>query len=107
MNNNAAQEVEAENRGAFSTVEAAFQSLFELLSYASTMIFARPSEFRWPTLISVIAVVSASTVYTTFTRIRRGHLLHLDRLTKWLSTGAGKQRERERGIERITIHGEV
>ncbi|RYP08038.1 hypothetical protein DL765_008932 [Monosporascus sp. GIB2] len=37
-------EVEPEHRGSFSTVEAGFQNLFELLSYASTIIFSRPDQ---------------------------------------------------------------
>ncbi|KAK9424218.1 putative Ferroporti-1 [Seiridium unicorne] len=41
-------EVEADHRGTFSTVEAAFQNLFELFSYVTTIIFSRPDQFQWP-----------------------------------------------------------
>ncbi|KAK9792193.1 putative Ferroporti-1 [Seiridium cardinale] len=41
-------EVEADYRGTFSTVEAAFQNLFELFSYVTTIIFSRPDQFQWP-----------------------------------------------------------
>ncbi|RMD41694.1 hypothetical protein DV735_g3464, partial [Chaetothyriales sp. CBS 134920] len=44
------EEVEPDHRGAFSSVEAAFHSAFELLSYACTVYFSKPAQFRWPTL---------------------------------------------------------
>ncbi|KAI8284286.1 hypothetical protein K4K56_010206 [Colletotrichum sp. SAR 10_98] len=74
------EDVEAENRGAFSSVEAAWQNAFELLSYASTIAFFRPEQFRWPSLLSVAAVATASAAYTLFVYLRRGHLLHLNAL---------------------------
>lgn len=70
------QEVESEYRGTFSTVEVSFQNLFELLSYASTIIFSRPDQFQWPVVISVVAVYAAGCLYTAFVRRRRGHLFH-------------------------------
>lgn len=71
------QDIEAEARGSFSSTEAAWQNLFEICSYISTMIFSRPDQFRWPALISVIAVALAGLLYAMFVRIQRGHLLHL------------------------------
>lgn len=70
------QEVEFDHRGAFSTVEAAFQNLFEMLSYAVTIVFSRPDQFQWPVVISVLAVYMAGGLYTSFVRKRRGHLFH-------------------------------
>lgn len=70
------QEVEPDYRGTFSTVEATFQNVFELLSYVSTIIFSRPDQFQWPMVISVAAVYSAGGLYSLFVRKRRGHLLH-------------------------------
>ncbi|PNY26977.1 Solute carrier family 40 member 1, partial [Tolypocladium capitatum] len=70
------QEVEADYRGTFSAVEAAFQNLFELLSFVTTIIFSRPDQFRWPVIISVVAVYIAGGLYTLFVRRRRGHLFH-------------------------------
>ncbi|ETS00227.1 iron transporter [Trichoderma reesei RUT C-30] len=78
------EEVEAEHRGVFSSVEAAFQNGFELLAYASTIVFSRPEEFKWPSLISALAVASASGAYAAFVYLRRGHLLHLGALTSLL-----------------------
>ncbi|KAL2128819.1 hypothetical protein VTI74DRAFT_8599 [Chaetomium olivicolor] len=95
------EDVEAESRGAFSSVEAAWQNAFELLSFTSTVIFSHPEQFKWPSLISVGAVILAWAAYTLFAYIRRGHLLHLDTLTRILGNNKGKQRERERAIHRI------
>ncbi|RMZ92510.1 hypothetical protein DV736_g253, partial [Chaetothyriales sp. CBS 134916] len=58
------EEVEPPHRGAFSSVEAAFQNAFELLSYACTVYFARPTQFRWPALISLVAVYTAGAVHS-------------------------------------------
>ncbi|KAM0322869.1 hypothetical protein ACHAQA_009210, partial [Verticillium albo-atrum] len=66
------EEVEAESRGKFSSIEAAFQSAFELVSYTSTIIFFQPSAFQWPSLISVSAVTTASLLYMVHV-VRRGH----------------------------------
>ncbi|KAJ4146843.1 hypothetical protein LMH87_001402 [Akanthomyces muscarius] len=96
------EDVEAGSRGAFSAIEAAWQNLFEILSYASTIVFFRPDQFKWPSLISVAAVTSASAAYTVFVYQRRGHLLHLNAITRFLGSSMGKQRERERVIDRIT-----
>lgn len=72
-----AQEVEADQRGNFSTAESAFQNLFELLAFATTIVFPRPEDFHWPTLLSLVAVYSAAALYAPFARSRRGHLLHM------------------------------
>jgi iron-regulated transporter 1 len=101
------QDVEAESRGAFSSVEAAWQNAFELLSFASTIIFSRPEQFKWPSLISVGAVSSAWASYSLFVYMRRGHLLHLDALTRILRSSKGKQREREQAIRRITSETDI
>jgi iron-regulated transporter 1 len=71
------EEVDGNSRGAFSTVEASFQNLFELLSYVSTIVFSRPDQFRWPVVISVVVVYTAGCLYAVFVRRRRGHLVHI------------------------------
>jgi len=80
------------NRGAFSSVEAAWQNAFELCSYISTVIFSDPEQFRWPGLLSVIAVYTAGVLYAAFVRKRRGHLLHLSRLMMLRAWEDGLQR---------------
>ncbi|KAF7516731.1 hypothetical protein G7054_g14039 [Neopestalotiopsis clavispora] len=59
-------EVEADHRGTFSTVEAAFQNLFEMFSYVTTIVFSDPKQFQWPVVISVIAVYMAGGMYAYF-----------------------------------------
>ncbi|KAF1985540.1 iron-regulated transporter [Aulographum hederae CBS 113979] len=92
------EEVEASARGVFSSVEAAWQNGFEILSYASTLALSRPNQFKFPALISVLAVATASLAYTLFVRMRRGHLVHLEKV---LCTSTEKRRERQQAIERI------
>lgn len=70
------QAVESDQRGSFSAMEASVQSTFELLSFASTAIFARPDQFKIPAAISAAAVVLAGLMYAFFVRQRRGHLFH-------------------------------
>lgn len=70
-------EVEAEERGSFSSTEASLQNLFELCAYATTVVWARPDQFRYPVLVSTVAILVASGLYTSFVRRRRGHLTHL------------------------------
>ncbi|KAJ4269996.1 hypothetical protein NW762_001669 [Fusarium torreyae] len=70
------EEVEAENRGAFSAVEASWQNVFEMCSYTSAIIFSSPSQFHNPTALSVTAVFFAWVLYSSFVKKRRGHLVH-------------------------------
>ncbi|WXC65220.1 hypothetical protein SNK03_011026 [Fusarium graminearum] len=70
------EEVEAQNRGAFSAVEASWQHVFEMYAYTSTIIFSSPSEFHNPTALSVAAVLFAWVLYSLFVKKRRGHLVH-------------------------------
>lgn len=57
-------------------MESSLQNAFELLSFASTVVFARPEQFKFPATISAVAVALAGAVYAVFVRQRRGHLLH-------------------------------
>jgi iron-regulated transporter 1 len=70
------QAVESDQRGSFSAMEASVQNTFELLSFISTAIFARPDQFRIPAAISAAAVVLAGLMYAFFVRQQRGHLFH-------------------------------
>lgn len=70
------EEVEAEVRGTFSSQEFAFQNVFEMLSFASTIVFAKPDQFKIPSAISAGAVGAAGVLYAAFVRKRRGHLVH-------------------------------
>ncbi|CAD0097027.1 unnamed protein product, partial [Aureobasidium vineae] len=74
--------VESDQRGSFSAMEASVQNTFELLSFASTAIFAQPDQFRVPAAISVAAVMLAGLMYASFVRQRRGHLFHASKCMK-------------------------
>ncbi|ETN43452.1 uncharacterized protein HMPREF1541_02611 [Cyphellophora europaea CBS 101466] len=70
------EEVQAEYRGSFSSIEASLQNGFELCSFAATMVFSQPEQFQWPVLLSCSAVYVAGVLYAWFVRDRRGHLVH-------------------------------
>lgn len=73
------QEVEQQDRGTFSSQEFALQNIFEMLAFASTIVFPRPSQFKFPATISAIAVGLSGVLFAMFVRSRRGHLIHLCR----------------------------
>jgi len=65
-------EVEPELRGSFSALETSLQNVFEMLAFASTVVFARPDQFKYPAAISAVAVAASSVLYACFVRQRRG-----------------------------------
>lgn len=83
------EEVEPRLRGTFSSQEMAFQNVFEMLSFASTIVFAKPEQFKLPATISAVAVGAACCLYAAFVRIRRGHLLHVSRCMERKKTESG------------------
>ncbi|KAJ9646375.1 hypothetical protein H2201_008074 [Coniosporium apollinis] len=72
----------ASHRGKFSAAEMALQNLFELLSFASTIIFSSPETFKYPVLISCGAVALSACCFAAFVRQKRGHLLHASKCLK-------------------------
>lgn len=54
----------------------ALQNIFEMLSFASTIVFSRPEQFEYPVIISSGAVAVAAICFATYVRKERGHLLH-------------------------------
>lgn len=69
----------AASRGSFSAVEMSLQSLFEVLSFAMTMVWWRPRDFKLPVYISAAAVAASAACFARFVRGERGHLLHTGR----------------------------
>ncbi|CAI6339726.1 unnamed protein product [Periconia digitata] len=67
------------SRGSFSAVEASLQNFFEMLSFAMTMIFAAPEQFKYPVYISAGAIALSAVCFASFVRQKRGHLLHTSR----------------------------
>jgi iron-regulated transporter 1 len=70
------EDVPETTRGSFSAIEASLQNLFELLSFATTIVFARPEQFKFPVYISAGAVAVSAACFAHFVREKRGHLLH-------------------------------
>ncbi|KAL6708850.1 hypothetical protein ACN47E_002257 [Coniothyrium glycines] len=76
------EEAPEETRGSFSAVEMSLQNLFELLSFATTIIFSRPKDFKIPVYISGCAIAASAACFAGFVRQKRGHLLHTDKCLK-------------------------
>ncbi|KAJ5098596.1 Major facilitator superfamily domain general substrate transporter [Penicillium argentinense] len=70
------ENVEEHARTRFSATETALQNIFEMLSFASTIVFSRPEQFEYPVMISSGAVAVAAICFATYVRKERGHLLH-------------------------------
>ncbi|KAF2223150.1 Ferroporti-1 [Elsinoe ampelina] len=86
------EEVEAEGRGRFSAIEAGFQNLFEMLAFATTIIWARPEEFKVPALISAGSTAGAAVLYALYVRRERGHLFHRSKCFDKRGGGQGYNR---------------
>jgi iron-regulated transporter 1 len=69
-------------RGSFSAIEMSLQNVFELLSFATTMVWWRPEDFKIPIYISAGAIATSAACFAWFVRQKRGHLLHTDRCLK-------------------------
>jgi iron-regulated transporter 1 len=92
----------AAERGSFSAIEMSVQNVFELLSFATTMIFYRPEDFRIPMYISAAAVAASAACFAGYVRKRRGHLLHTDKCLKRV----GRKRGAYRVLPTIEEEGE-
>ncbi|KIW19890.1 hypothetical protein PV08_00465 [Exophiala spinifera] len=71
------ESITASHRGSFSSVEMSVQNFFELCTFATTIVFPKPAQFRYPAIISLVAVYLSAALYAKFVRDRRGHLLHM------------------------------
>ncbi|KAJ5697526.1 hypothetical protein N7488_011210 [Penicillium malachiteum] len=71
--------VEEHARARFSSTEMALQNFFEMLSFASTIIWSSPEQFKYPVMISAGAVAMAAACFAAYVRKERGHLLHRSR----------------------------
>ena len=93
--------VAAPYRGSFSTSEAALHNLFEMLAFASTLIWRRPDQFRYPAALSLGPTMCAAISFAAFVRRERGHLTHLNhclrhgekKRTGWDREEAGEEGE--------------
>ncbi|KAF9252262.1 hypothetical protein DTO006G1_3010 [Penicillium roqueforti] len=73
------ENIQEHARARFSATEMALQNVFEMLSFASTIAFPLPAQFRYPVMISSGAVAVAAICFATYVRKERGHLLHRSR----------------------------
>ncbi|KAJ4350911.1 hypothetical protein N0V95_004305 [Ascochyta clinopodiicola] len=76
------EDIPLSSRGSFSATEMSLQNVFELLSFATTIIFYRPEDFKYPVYISGAAVAVSAACFAAFVRQKRGHLLHASRCLK-------------------------
>ncbi|KAJ5620210.1 hypothetical protein N7510_004194 [Penicillium lagena] len=91
-------------RARFSSTEMALQNLFEMLSFASTIVFSRPQQFQYPVLISCGAVAVAAACFAAYVRQERGHLLHRSRCLggdKWAQPIAQGQSAQSPGNRQV------
>ncbi|KAL2851476.1 Ferroporti-1 [Aspergillus pseudoustus] len=68
--------IEAGSRARFSATEMALQSIFEMISFATTIVFENPDQFKYPVYISYGAIAVAAVCFAAYVRRERGHLLH-------------------------------
>ncbi|OJK01654.1 hypothetical protein ASPACDRAFT_25830 [Aspergillus aculeatus ATCC 16872] len=68
--------VDEDCRARFSATEMALQNIFELLSFATTIAFPSPEQFKYPVYISYGAIAMAAACFAAYVRKERGHLLH-------------------------------
>ena len=73
------------------------QNASELGSYAMTVMFAKPAEFRYPAVASAVAVSLAAGLFASSVRRKRGHLVH----TPACFGGMEMKRRPEAGYRRL------
>lgn len=79
--------IDSSHRGSFSSAEAALQNFFELCTFAMTIVFPNPIDFKYPALASLVATYCSAALYAKFVRDRRGHLLHMPLCLKRVGGG--------------------
>lgn len=68
-------------RNALMGLQFALQNALDLLHYALTIIWSRPSQFKNAADVSFAAIGTATLLYTfVYARRERGHVLHLDKM---------------------------
>lgn len=78
-------------RGSFSAIEMSLQNLFEVVSFAMTMVFNQPEQFKVPICLSGCAVAISAACFAGFVRQKRGHLLHTDKCLRRMGRKARYQ----------------
>jgi len=70
------QNIDSGKRARFSATEMALQSMFEMISFATTIVFEDPNQFKYPVYISYGAIGVAAVCFAAYVRRERGHLIH-------------------------------
>ncbi|OJI95974.1 hypothetical protein ASPVEDRAFT_121933 [Aspergillus versicolor CBS 583.65] len=70
------ENIDSGKRARFSATEMALQSMFEMASFATTIVFEDPDQFKYPVYISYGAIGVAAVCFAAYVRRERGHLLH-------------------------------
>ncbi|KAF8311246.1 hypothetical protein DL93DRAFT_1490841 [Clavulina sp. PMI_390] len=73
-------------RNTLTSLQFSLQNSADLLKYILTMVFWRPSDFKWTALFSFFSVLSGAATYSLYVRTERGHLFHFE----WLSMKRGR-----------------
>ncbi|GAA5931985.1 uncharacterized protein JCM15063_001092 [Sporobolomyces koalae] len=63
-------------------LQFSLQNLLDLVKYVVTIIFDKPSEFKWAVVISYVSVCLGALCYLIYVRQERGHLIHLERFQR-------------------------
>ncbi|KAL3432626.1 Ferroporti-1 [Aspergillus tetrazonus] len=70
------ENIDSGSRARFSATEMALQNVFEMISFATTIVFADPDQFKYPVYISYGAIALAAVCFAAYVRRERGHLIH-------------------------------
>ncbi|GAB5590738.1 hypothetical protein Unana1_05638 [Umbelopsis nana] len=73
-----------EEAGLISGFQYSLCNIFDMLAYATTIIWSSPDSFYIPATISFTTVVLAAIVFTMYVKQQRGHVIHAKRLFKVL-----------------------
>ncbi|KAL6233385.1 hypothetical protein BDW75DRAFT_215441 [Aspergillus navahoensis] len=73
------ESIDSGSRARFSATEMALQSVFEMISFATTIVFADPDQFKYPVYISYGAIAVAAICFAAYVRRERGHLVHMSK----------------------------
>ncbi|KAF5392663.1 hypothetical protein D9757_000936 [Collybiopsis confluens] len=69
-------------RNSLTALQYTMQNVGSLAKYSLTMIFWRPSQFRWAAAASFASVSAGAVMYMMYVKKTRGHVLHLDWVKK-------------------------
>lgn len=81
--------VARDQQASFGGTEAAFVSLFELMQWIAAASLSEANDFRFLAAASLGAVALSLMLYTAWVRLRRGHLIHWEKLSEHCACAKG------------------